>query len=186
MLIAREKYRNNIVEYILYMYHMEDLIRANHFDMDELEKNVLSLYTLPPQQWIELKTWYQSMIDQMMKDEIKEIGHLASLKELIFKLNDLHIQLLNTLGEERYLEHYQWASGMIKELKEKMKSPDLTEIEVCINGLYGFMLLKMKNKSISEETSQAMAVFSQLLRYISKKYNENNERSISSDQKNLP
>jgi len=185
MLIAREKYRDNIVEYILYMYHIEDLIRANHLDMDEMEKNVLSLYTLSPHQMNELKVWYQNIIDQMIKDEIRENGHLTSLKELIFKLNDLHIQLLNTSGEERYLEYYQWASGLIKELKEKMKSPDLTEIEVCINGLYGFVLLKMKKKVISEETSQAMAVFSQLLRYLSGKYNENIAGTIARANQSL-
>ena len=174
MLIAREKYTNNIVEYILYMYNIEDIIRANHLDMGMLESNVISKYNLPEDQMNELRKWYGNLIVQMTKEDIQGSGHLASLKELIFKLNDLHIQLLNTLTEERYLEHYQWASEFIQELKERMKSPDLTEIEVCINGLYGFMLLKMKHQNVSEETLQAMSVFSQLLRYLSKKYKEMN------------
>ncbi len=172
MIIAREKYKTNIVEYILYMYQIEDLIRANHFDAIELETNVISKYTLPENQMNELRAWYRNLIKQMNKEDIKEDGHLFALKDLIFKLNDLHIQLINTLQEESYLENYKWSSGFIIELKEKMKIPEITEIEVCINGLYGYMLLKLKNAKISQETSEVMAVFSQLLRYLAGKYHE--------------
>jgi hypothetical protein len=55
MIIAREKYRSNIVEYILYMYHIEELIRANHLNIEELEKNVISRYSLPQEQMSELR-----------------------------------------------------------------------------------------------------------------------------------
>jgi flagellin-specific chaperone FliS len=106
----------------------------------------------------------------MVQDGIAESGHLESLRELIFKLNDLHIQLLNTIGEERYVELYQWAKDIIAELKQKMKLPEITEMEVCINGLYGYMLLKLKDNDISQETAQAMAVMSQLLGYVTRKY----------------
>jgi flagellin-specific chaperone FliS len=155
------------------MYHIEGLIRANHFNLQELEMNVISKYSLSPDQMQELRSWYQNLIKQMLHDGIEESGHLQSLKELIFKLNDLHIQLLNTIGEERYVELYQWAKDIIAELKQKMLSPEITEMEVCINGLYGFMLLKLKNNDISQETAQAMAVMSQLLGYVSKKYHAN-------------
>jgi len=170
MIVARDKIRNNIVEYILYMYQIEDIIRANHLNPDELEKNVISKYVLPPDQMNELRKWYRNLVTQMIQEDIQEQGHLKSLKELIFQLNDLHIQLLNTLGEDRYLELYHWASEYISELKNKMKQPEMTEIEVCINGLYGFMILKLKNHEISQETLTAMAVFSQLLGYVTKKY----------------
>jgi hypothetical protein len=172
MLIAREKRKTNIVEYLLYMFHIEDIIRANHDNMEELEKNVITNFNLPDNQMEELRAWYKSLVDRMEKEDLTQTGHLSSLKELIFQLNDLHLQLLNSLQEERYIELYHWAADYIKELKEKMKSPELTEIEVCLNGLYGYMILKMKSVTISEETLQAMSVFSQMLRYLSQKYNE--------------
>jgi hypothetical protein len=172
MFIALEKFKTNIVEYILYMFHIEDVIRFNHFNMNELWENVISKYKLFDNQQNEVYSWYESLIDKMEKEDIKESGHLAAIKELIFQLNDLHIQLLNTLEEERYIEHYRWAADYIKELKDKMKHAELTEIEVCLNGLYGFMLLKMKGTPINEETSQAMSIFSQMLRYLSKRYHE--------------
>lgn len=172
MLIAREKFKTNIVEYILYMFHIEDVIRADKFDIIELKKNVISNYDLPGNQLNEIVDWYNSLIHQMQKDDIQQSGHLSSLRELMFALNDLHIQLLNTLEEERYIEFYHWASDYIKELKIKMNNPALTEIEVCLNGLYAFMLLKMKGNEVSEETAEAMRLFSQMLRYLSKKYHE--------------
>ncbi len=175
MIIAKEKYKSNIVEYILYMYQIEDLIRANHFNSDDLERNVISKYKLPEDQMHDLRDWYKILVKQMIDEDITSSGHLSSLKELIFQLNDIHIQLINTLQEERYLEHYKWASGFINELKDKMGIPDITEIEVCINGLYGYMLLKLKKADISEETSQVMGVFSQLLRYVAGKYHDGNK-----------
>jgi hypothetical protein len=172
MLVAREKLKTNIVEYILYMYHIEDVIRANHFNLNELEKNIITKYSLPAEQQDEVRTWYSGLITQMEKDDVKEEGHISSLREMIFQLNDLHIQLINTLEEDRYLEQYQWASPFIKELKDKMGNTELTEIEVCFNGLYGFMLLKMRGNRITDETTEAMSIFSQMLRYLSKKYHE--------------
>ena len=170
MLIAREKLKSNVVEYILYMYHIEDVIRVNKFDMNELEMNIISKYTLPEGQLEEIRTWYRSLIAQMQKDDILESGHLSSLKELSFRLNDLHIQLLNSLDEARYTDYYNWASSYIAELKAKMKNPAMTEVEVCLDGLYAFMLLKMKGHTITDETADAMGVFSQLLRYLAKKF----------------
>ena len=172
MLIAREKFKTNIVEYILYMFHIEDIIRINKLSISELEKNVISSYNLPENQLKETSAWYNDLISQMVRDDVQESGHIASPKELIFKLNDLHIQLLNSLEEERYVELYHWASDYIKELKAKMNKRDMTEIEVCLNGLYALMLLKMKGNDITAETSEAMSLFSQLLRYLSKKYQE--------------
>jgi hypothetical protein len=172
MLIAREKFKTNIVEYILYMFHIEDVIRINKCNINELKKNIISRYNLPENQLNEITNWYTNLINQIQKDDIQESGHLSSVRELMFTLNDLHIQLLNTLDEERYTEFYHWASDYIKELKAKMNKPELTEIEVCLNGLYGFMLLKMKGDDITEETSEAMRLFSQMLRYLSKKYQE--------------
>ena len=36
MLIAQQKLKENIAEYILYMYQIEDVIRAYHFDLNKI------------------------------------------------------------------------------------------------------------------------------------------------------
>ena len=40
MIIARRKRKENIAEYLLYMWQVEDLIRANNFDMDSIRRTV--------------------------------------------------------------------------------------------------------------------------------------------------
>ena len=59
MIIARQKRKENICEYLLYMWQVEDLIRANHFDMEEIRRNVLSRYQQPEETMREIEQWYE-------------------------------------------------------------------------------------------------------------------------------
>ena len=36
MLLAQQKQKENIAEYIIYMYQMEDIVRAFQFDLDKI------------------------------------------------------------------------------------------------------------------------------------------------------
>ena len=47
MIIAQQKRKENICEYLLYMWQVEDLIRANHFDMEQIWQHVVSRYQQP-------------------------------------------------------------------------------------------------------------------------------------------
>lgn len=47
MIIARRKRKENIAEYLLYMWQVEDLIRANNFDMDSIRRTVVDRYDQP-------------------------------------------------------------------------------------------------------------------------------------------
>ena len=44
MFVAQQKRKENIAEYILYMYQIEDLIRAFKLDMDLIQHNLISKY----------------------------------------------------------------------------------------------------------------------------------------------
>ena len=44
MFIAQKKRKENIIEYILYMWNVEDLIRANGLDMSRIDKSVIDKY----------------------------------------------------------------------------------------------------------------------------------------------
>ena len=43
MIIAEQKRKENIAEYLLYMYQVEDMIRANGLDIESIEKTVESM-----------------------------------------------------------------------------------------------------------------------------------------------
>ena len=45
MITASAKKRENIAEYLLYMWQIEDLIRANKLDIDKIRQNIIDKYT---------------------------------------------------------------------------------------------------------------------------------------------
>ena len=60
MFTASQKRKENIAEYLLYMWQIEDLIRANDLDMDKIKANVIDRYTtLTDNQRKEMAEWYE-------------------------------------------------------------------------------------------------------------------------------
>ncbi len=50
MIIASQKRKENVAEYILYMWQIEDLIRANDLDISKIETNIIDKSNLDPAQ----------------------------------------------------------------------------------------------------------------------------------------
>ena len=51
MITASQKRKENIAEYLLYMWQIEDIIRANNLDIEQIKANVIDRYTsLSPEQ----------------------------------------------------------------------------------------------------------------------------------------
>ena len=44
MIIAEQKRKENIAEYLLYMYQVEDMIRANKLDLESIEQTLISKF----------------------------------------------------------------------------------------------------------------------------------------------
>ena len=65
MLISREKRRSNIVEYLLYMYQIEDIIRSFQFDITQIDANVVQRFDQPAAIKLEIKLWYADLIDKI-------------------------------------------------------------------------------------------------------------------------
>ncbi len=62
MLIAQQKLKENIAEYILYMYQIEDVIRAYSFDVEEIIENYVKPQ-LPDASFLpSYRKWYTDLI----------------------------------------------------------------------------------------------------------------------------
>ena len=72
MIIARQKRKENIAEYLLYMWQVEDLIRANDFDMDSIRRTVVDRYDQPDDVKEEIAKWYEELIEMMRSEGVKE------------------------------------------------------------------------------------------------------------------
>jgi hypothetical protein len=180
MLIAQEKRKTNMAEYILYMWQVEDLIRAHHFNMDLIEENLISQYAHSEKVKNDIRDWYANLMLMMYREGIRERGHLSFLKTLIADMNDFHIRLLNDPHERLYTDLYQMAAANIDAFRRKLADQQTTDIETCMNALYGLLLLRLKRRKVHRETEEAMSTFSQMLAVLSRKYleAERGEREI--------
>ncbi len=181
MIIAQEKRKTNIAEFILYMWQVEDLIRSSKFNFPHIDKIVISKFSLPDETLNEIRTWYTNLITLMIDENIQERGHMSFLTNLIRELNDLHLRLLHSADEKKYQQIYQKTSENIKSLKQKSPETYSSEIEVCLTGLYGYLMLRLQQSDISAETKAAMTSFSNLLAALSTRF-----REIEEGLKELP
>ena len=172
MIIAGQKKKENIVEYILYMWHIEDLLRANEFDMERIQMNVIARFEQPDDVLQQMTIWYRKLIDSMKEEEVLQGGHLVFLVEQVHQLNDMHLNLINDLNEQQYSQAYHMAQPYIAELKRK-SAQGSTEIEVCLNALYMLMMIRIKGVTPFGETVTALETFSNLLALLSAWYKNN-------------
>ena len=57
MFIAKQLKEKNIAEYLLYMWQVEDLLRANELDIENIKKTIIDHYQLDDTQKSELTRW---------------------------------------------------------------------------------------------------------------------------------
>lgn len=176
MLIASEKKKTNIAEYLLYMWQIEDLIRANGLDIDRIQHTIIDRYTsLSEEQRRDIRQWYESLIDMMRLENIKEKGHLQLNRNTLNDLAEVHSSMLKDPKFAAYSAEFYKTLPLIVELRAKSGDSKAGELETCFNALYGLMLLRMQGKEISPQTLQAAQQISRLLAMLAKHYKEAKE-----------
>ncbi len=157
MFIAKQLKEKNIAEYLLYMWQVEDLLRANGLDIENIKKTIIDHYQLDDTQKSELTRWYEDLINMMRLEGVTKEGHLQINKNTLLVLTDLHLQLLRSPKVPFYGAAYYKALPYIVELRAKSDKKELPELETCFDALYGVMLLRLQKKEISSETKKAVA-----------------------------
>ena len=172
MIIAHQKKNENIIEYILYMWQVEDLARAYNLDLQEIEKNVISQYQQSDEVMQQIKEWWESLIEMMKAEKIEKSGHLQVISNTVNDVNRLHLELLNKPGEAAYQHAYNSVAGLLKEFDNKSGNKFKNDIEAALVAIYSAFLLKLQGKEISEGTDDAVKRFSKFLALLAKKYKE--------------
>lgn len=185
MITASEKKRENIAEYLLYMWQIEDLIRANGLDIDRIQSSIIDQYKdLSPEKKKEMREWYESLIDMMRREGVAEKGHLQLNKNVIIALDDLHRRLLADPKYASYSAQFYHTLPIIVELRAKAGDNKADEIETCFNALYGILMLRLQGKEISQETMQAAAQISKFLALLSHYYKKDYNNELFHDGDN--
>ena len=143
--------KNNIAEYILYLWQIEDYLRAF------------------PQQ-AESNQELQDLLNMMRQENIMEHGHVQLAQNALRELEELHDDLLEQ--EATYRAAMIQLTPSLNLLKAKTDRPTMSNIEACLTLLYQIMLLKLQKRPISSETELVQKQATQLLQYLSKTYKE--------------
>lgn len=172
MIISGKLKETNIAEYILYMWQVEDTIRAFHFDLEAIDRVIIREYEQPREVKDRIRQWYEQLIRMMVREDIREKGHLKITLDLIERLTSLHQSLLQDPAERKYQELFGKALPYINEFQQKSRSEGQGIIGTCLNGLYALLLLRLQKRKINQNTGEAMDSFRNLISYLTVRYHE--------------
>ncbi len=175
MIIAEQKRKENIAEYLLYMYQVEDMIRANKLDLDSIEQTLISKFEVPYGVKRDMREWYKSLIKMMVDEKKEETGHLGILEVLADKLHDLHHDILRLGIDTAYKEAFEKAKSNIEALRMRSGQGAANNIQVALNGLYGLLILRLKKSHVTEDTLRAFETIKELIAELSSRYMEQNK-----------
>jgi len=143
--------KENIAEYILYLWQMEDYLRA-----------------FP--QHAEATQELHDLNEMMHREGIIESGHLALANNALSELEDLHTTLLN--DDARYRAAIIRLQPSLNLLKAKTDRPTMSDIEACLLLLYQIMLLKLQKREITPQTASVQQQATQVLTFLSRTYHD--------------
>ena len=155
MFVAKELRKKSIAEYLLYMWQIEDIIRAYGCSLPVIKKNYIERFDFTPEQKDEEIDWFGNLIRMMNEEGKREYGHLDINRVLLQDVIDLHARLLQSSKFPIYNAEYYKVLPFIVELRNR-GDKELNEIETCLDALYGVMMLRLQKKPITPETERAI------------------------------
>ncbi len=163
MKIAKQLRDKNIAEYLLYMWQLEDTLRAYGCDPDRLRDEYVSRFDYSDEDRKEEAQWLADLCAMMREEGCVEHGHLQMNKGTLALLTDLHQQLLESTKHPFYHSAYYKALPFIVEVRARSGHSETPELENCFEALYGTMLLRLQKKPISKETQEAVGHISHFI-----------------------
>ncbi len=178
MFIAKEIRKKSIAEYLLYMWQIEDLIRAYGCSLPRITREYISKFSnLTEEQKEEETDWFGNLIRMMNEEGKREKGHLNINAIIIQDIADLHGEIIESNHFPFYNAEYYKVLPFIVELRRK-GNDSVSEIETCFNALYGKMLLQMKHKDISPDTEHALNEITTFVGMLSDYYIKNRDEGL--------
>ena len=151
MYIAQKKRKENIAEYILYLWQLEDLLRALQFSPEAIYSQLVAKSALDDASRQQVFFWYMDIVNLLRKEGKEESGHLEHTLHLIADLNDLHERLLVLPAGEKYRKVFAALAPEMPALRVKLGKTDVSDIELCFRALYAVVLYRIKGDKSHEE-----------------------------------
>ena len=155
MIVALSKRKENIAEYILYIWQIEDLLRALQFSPEAIYTTlVANIADADEQQRENIFNWYMQIVELLQKEGKGEKGHIDHTLHLIADMHNLHLQLMELPVGEHYRATCAPLRAALPHLRELFEGDDISDTELCFRTLYAAMLYRIKGEreSVVEDT----------------------------------
>jgi len=180
--IAHKLKKENICEYLLYMWQIEDLIRAYGLNLDAIQQSIIAPYPVSDTEKKSLYEWYESLIEMMRLEGVQQEGHLQLNKNVLSELNEFHSLMLSSGKDASYNAKFYFVLPLINQLRTQQNTQDVNDIEICFNFQYAIMLLRMKKAEITPETLQAQSEISKFMVLLNKFFQQYKAGELTFDE----
>ena len=179
MFVSQELRKKNIAEYLLYMWQVEDLIRAYDCSLSRIRREYIERFDYTDEQKEEMTDWYGDLVRMMNQEGRRERGHLQINQVVMQQLTELNAELLESAKFPFYTSEYYKVLPYIVELRHKGgETNDTPEIETCFNALYGTMLLRLQKKEITPDTQHAVKEITTFIGMLSDYYQKDKQGEL--------
>lgn len=153
MYIALTKRRENIAEYILYLWQLEDLLRALQFSPEAIySKLVEPTNEADPEKRNSLLMWYLDIAALLREEDKAQSGHLNHTLHLLNDLQDLHNELMRAPAGVRYRELFERLQPELPRLRDALGKENMSDVELMFRTLYAAMLYRIKGDKTKESS----------------------------------
>ena len=180
--IARQKRDENIAEYILYIWQLEDLLRALKFDPRAVRDTLVTPRDASEEWSRQALEWYMEIAELLTKEGKTEGGHLDHTLHLVGEINDLHMMLMEQPAGRKYRDLFERLAPALPALRSTLGRDDVSDIELAFRALYAAMLYKMKGDH-TEAATEVVALVSPVVAALADMYHkvERGEINIYND-----
>lgn len=178
MYISQELRKKSIAEYLIYMWQVEDIIRAYECNLGRIRREYIDKFDYTDEQKDEMADWYGNLVRMMNQEGCRERGHLQINKIVMQQLTELNAQLLQSTKYPFYNSEYYKVLPFIVELRRRGANNEENEIETCFNALYGVMMLRLQKKKISPDTEHAIKEITTFIGMLSDYYMKDKEEPL--------
>ncbi len=178
MYISQQLRHRSIAEYVLYMWQVEDIIRAYDCQLTRVRTEYISQFDYSDEQKEELADWYGDLIRMINQEGKREHGHLQINEVVVQQMDELHRQLLSSSKFPFYSAEYYKVLPFIVELRHRGADKQESEVLTCLNALYGVMLLRLQKKEVSPDTTHAISEISTLMGMLSDYYEKDKTEGL--------
>ncbi len=162
--------KQNVAEYILYLWQLEDMFRALQFSPEAIHSQFVAPRTsLDEQSRSHLITWYMELVSLLQKEGKEEKGHIEHTLHLIADMHNLHLQLLELPIGARYRTLVARLDEVMPDLRAIFGN-EISDTELAFRALYAAMLYRIKGEGAKGAVADTIEYISPVIAELSAVY----------------